>query len=168
VLPVPQKESTNDYKACWSSHAGPSGQWSGSSIKKNIVDAALVVGFFNSGVKAMQAATNRNPGSSCAVHRLRTHRPAFPMLPAGWVESRLKRENKSKTRAILTCHLGAGKVPLAKVIMLSSRKAVNGQELGSQRRRQRHGQQCSRREGRHSRPDGMIHVIDTVILLDAH
>ena len=51
---------------------------------------------------------------------------AFAKLPAGTVENLLKPENKDKLVALLTYHVGAGKVLAADVVGLDTATTVNG------------------------------------------
>ena len=93
---------------------------------------------------------------------------AFAKLPAGTLDDLLKPENKDKLRAILTYHVIAGEVPSAKVLTLSSAKTVNGQEV----KITAVGDKLMINNARVVKADirasnGVIHVIDTVIVPDA-
>ncbi|ODS61556.1 MAG: fasciclin [Arenimonas sp. SCN 70-307] len=92
---------------------------------------------------------------------------AFAKLPAGTVESLLLPENKDKLVAILTYHVVAGKVKAADVVNLDTATTVNGQAA------------AITVEGGTVKIDnatvtatdikasnGIIHVIDTVIIPD--
>ncbi len=136
---------------------------------KDIVDTAVAAGSFQTLAKALQAAD--------LVGRLKGPGPftvfaptdeAFAKLPAGTLDDLLKPENKDKLRAILTYHVVAGKVPSAKVVTLSTAKTVNGQEV-----------KITAKDGKvmvnNARvvkadipaSNGVIHIIDRVILPDA-
>ena len=91
---------------------------------------------------------------------------AFAKLPAGTVESLLKPENKAKLAGILTYHVVPGKVMAADVKTMKV-KSVNGKEL------------TIKVEAGHVSVDqakviktdvlaenGVIHVLDTVVLPD--
>jgi uncharacterized surface protein with fasciclin (FAS1) repeats len=90
---------------------------------------------------------------------------AFAKLPAGTLEDLLKPENKDKLRAILTYHVVEGKVIAAQVVKLSSAKTVNGQDLQISTS----GSTVKVNDAQVIKTDiaasnGVIHVIDTVIL----
>lgn len=90
---------------------------------------------------------------------------AFAKLPPGTVENLLKPENKAKLQAVLTYHVVAGKYMAADVVSMSSAKTVNGQSF-----------MISEKDGSYMidnakiiktdvmASNGVIHVIDTVIL----
>jgi len=89
---------------------------------------------------------------------------AFAKLPAGTVENLLKPENKEQLVAVLTYHVVPGAVKAADVAGLTSAKTVNGKEIQIDTR---NGVKVDNAtvtatdiEGR----NGVIHVIDTVIL----
>lgn len=133
---------------------------------KDIVDTAVSAGQFKTLVAAVKAAG--------LVDTLKSKGPftvfaptdaAFAKLPAGTVESLLKPENKSKLAAILTYHVIPGKVMSGDIagkklsvatvqggkvnvnamsgVMINDAKVVSA-EIGTS--------------------NGVIHVIDTVIL----
>jgi uncharacterized surface protein with fasciclin (FAS1) repeats len=136
---------------------------------KDIVDTAVAAGSFQTLAKALQAAG--------LVDTLKGQGPftvfaptdeAFAKLPAGTLDDLLKPENKEKLRAILTYHVIAGQVPSAKVVTLSSAKTVNGQEV----KITAVGDKVMINNARVVKADipasnGVIHVIDTVIMPDA-
>ena len=92
---------------------------------------------------------------------------AFAKLPAGTLEDLLKPENKDKLVAILTYHVVAGKVTAADVVKLDTATTVNGQaadisvEGGTVKV---DGATVTATDIAAS--NGVIHVIDTVILPD--
>ena len=137
--------------------------------QKDIVDTAVAAGSFTTLAKALQAAD--------LVQTLKGDGPftvfaptdeAFAKLPAGTLADLLKPENKSKLTAILTYHVVPGKVMASQVTGLTSAKTVNGQSL-----------KIAVKDGsvmidnaRVVKTDvaaanGVIHVIDTVLLPDA-
>jgi len=140
-----------------------------SSGNKDIVDTALAAGSFQTLAKALQAAdlvqTLKGPGPFTVFAPTDE---AFAKLPAGTLDDLLKPENKEKLRAILTYHVVAGKVTSAKVASLSSAKTVNGQELkimatgGNVMVNNAHVVKADIPAS-----NGVIHVIDTVLLPDA-
>jgi uncharacterized surface protein with fasciclin (FAS1) repeats len=90
---------------------------------------------------------------------------AFAKLPAGTVENLLKPENKDQLVAILTYHVVPGKVMAADVIKLKEAKSVNGKMLDIETK----GNAVMVNDAKVTRTgiaasNGIIHVIDTVIL----
>ena len=90
---------------------------------------------------------------------------AFAKLPAGTVETLLKPENKDKLTAILTYHVVPGRVMAADVVKLSEAKTVNGQMVDVKV----DGSTVMIEDAKVAKADiaasnGVIHVIDTVIL----
>lgn len=139
------------------------------SGNKDIVDTAVAAGSFQTLAKALQAAdlvdTLKGPGPFTVFAPTDE---AFAKLPAGTLDYLLKPENKDKLRAILTYHVVAGKVMSAKVVTLSSYKTVNGQELKITTM----GSNVMVNNAHVVKADipasnGVIHIIDTVLLPDA-
>lgn len=139
------------------------------TTNKDIVDTAVAAGSFQTLAKALQAAdlveTLKGPGPFTVFAPTDE---AFAKLPAGTLDDLLKPENKEKLRAILTYHVVAGEVPSAKVVTLSSAKTVNGQEV----KITVVGDKVMINNARVVKADipasnGVIHVIDTVIMPDA-
>jgi uncharacterized surface protein with fasciclin (FAS1) repeats len=138
----------------------------GGTAKKDIVDTAVAAGSFKTLAAALQAAG--------LVETLKGNGPftvfaptdaAFAKLPAGTVESLLKPENKAKLQAILTYHVVAGDVRAAQVVTLKSAKTVQGQSVAISTK----GNTVMIDEAKVTQADivtsnGVIHVIDTVIL----
>src|SRR5690348_17200560 len=90
---------------------------------------------------------------------------AFAKLPAGTVESLLKPENKARLTAILTYHVVPGRVMAADVVKLKQAKTVNGQMIAVKA----NGEAITLNSAKVTESDvvatnGVIHVIDTVIL----
>ncbi len=139
------------------------------SASKDIVDTAVAAGSFQTLAKALQAAdlvdTLKGPGPFTVFAPTDE---AFAKLPAGTLDDLLKPENKEKLRAILTYHVVPGRVTAAKVVALSSAKTVNGQEMkittmgGNVMVNNAHVVKADIPAS-----NGVIHVIDTVILPDA-
>ncbi|WP_343212416.1 fasciclin domain-containing protein [Arenimonas sp.] len=90
---------------------------------------------------------------------------AFAKLPAGTLENLLKPENKDQLVAILTYHVVAGKVTAADVVKLDTATTVNGAAADVTVS----GSTVKIDEATVTATDikasnGIIHVIDTVIL----
>ncbi len=136
---------------------------------KDIVDTAVAAGSFQTLAKALQAAdlvdTLKGPGP---VTVFAPTDEAFAKLPAGTLDDLLTPENKDKLRAILTYHVVAGELPSAKLVTLSSAKTLNGQEV----KITANGGHVMINNAHIVKADipasnGVIHVIDTVLLPDA-
>jgi len=133
---------------------------------KDIVDTAVAAGSFKTLAAALQAAglvdTLKGPGPFTVFAPTDE---AFAKLPAGTVEMLLKPENKAKLTRILTYHVVAGKVMAADAAKLTSAKAVSGDTLTIAA----HGGGVTINKAKVVKADiaasnGVIHVIDTVIL----
>jgi uncharacterized surface protein with fasciclin (FAS1) repeats len=134
--------------------------------KKDIVDTAVDAGAFNTLVAAAQAAD--------LVDALKADGPitvfaptdeAFAKLPAGTVENLLKPENRDQLVAILTYHVVPGSVMAADVVKLDKAATVNGQSVMIQVADG--GVQIDNANVIATdikATNGVIHVIDTVIL----
>ena len=131
---------------------------------KNIVETAVAAGSFKTLAAALQAAglvetlSGKGPFTVFAPTD-----EAFAKLPAGTVEALLK--DKEKLTAILTYHVVAGNVPSSEVVKLTSAKTVNGQNVkiqvmdGKVMVNNAHVVKADVKAN-----NGVIHVIDTVIL----
>ncbi len=133
---------------------------------KDIVETAVAAGSFTTLAKALTAAdlvgTLKGDGPFTVFAPTDQ---AFAKLPAGTLESLLKPENKAKLQRILTYHVVAGKVMAADAVKLHSAKAVSGDTITIATR----GGSVSVDNARVVKTDilasnGVIHVIDTVIL----
>ena len=133
---------------------------------KDIVDTAVAAGSFKTLAAALKAAglidTLKGPGPFTVFAPTDE---AFAKLPAGTIETLLKPENKAKLTRILTSHVVAGKVMAADAAKLTSAKAVSGETLTIAAR----GGAVMIDKARVVTADvaasnGVIHVIDTVIL----
>lgn len=136
------------------------------SQSKDIVDTAVSNGSFTTLATALKAAglvdTLKGPGPFTVFAPTDA---AFAKLPAGTVETLLKPENKDQLRRVLTYHVVPGKVGSAEVTKLSSAKAVSGDNI-----------KIAVQNGKVmvnnatvvtadvGASNGVIHVIDTVIL----
>lgn len=146
------------------SHSGSYGDKKAS--KQDIVDTAVGAGDFQTLVAAVQAAE--------LVETLKGEGPftvfaptdeAFAKLPDGTVETLLLPENKDQLIAILTYHVVAGKVTADEVVKLKEAKSVNGKGIPIMVE----GATVKVDNATVVKPDimasnGVIHVIDTVIL----
>jgi uncharacterized surface protein with fasciclin (FAS1) repeats len=133
---------------------------------KDVVDTAVAAGSFNTLAKALTAAdlvgTLKGTGPFTVFAPTDA---AFAKLPAGTLESLLKPENKAKLQRILTYHVVAGRVMAADVVKLDSARAVSGDTIAIATR----GGTVTVDAARITKTDilasnGVIHVIDTVIL----
>jgi uncharacterized surface protein with fasciclin (FAS1) repeats len=132
--------------------------------EKNIVETAVAAGQFETLVKAVKAAdlveTLSGPGPFTVFAPTDD---AFAKLPDGTVESLL--ENTDKLKAVLTYHVVAGKVMAEDVMGMDSATTVNGKDIVftvkdgtvmvNDAKVIKADIKCS---------NGVIHVIDTVIL----
>ena len=137
-----------------------------SAQAKDVVDTAVGAGSFNTLAKALEAAglvaTLKGAGPFTVFAPTDE---AFAKLPAGTLETLLKPENKQKLQRILTYHVVAGKVAAAEVTKMKSAKTVSGDTITI------HAADGAVRvdDARVVKADvmasnGVIHVIDTVIL----
>ena len=132
----------------------------------DIVATAVAAGQFKTLAAALQAAglveTLKGAGPFTVFAPTDE---AFAKLPKGTVEDLLKPENKAKLTAILTYHVVPGRVTAADVGKLKSARTVNGKPLSIEAQ----GQAVMVNEAKVTAADigasnGVIHVIDTVIL----
>ena len=138
---------------------------SSTAFAADIVDTAIA-GHFTTLVAAVKAAglvdTLKGPGPFTVFAPTDE---AFAKLPPGTLESLLKPENKAKLQKILTYHVVAGKVMAADVMKLSSAKTVEGENVaittmsGGVMVDNAHVTKTDI-----TASNGVIHVIDTVIL----
>jgi uncharacterized surface protein with fasciclin (FAS1) repeats len=98
--------------------------------EKDIVDTAVGAKQFTTLVAAVKAAglveTLKGDGPFTVFAPTDA---AFEKLPEGTVESLLKPENKDKLIAVLTYHVVPGKVMAKDVVGLSKAKTVQGKEI---------------------------------------
>ena len=136
------------------------------AVAKDIVDTAVAAGEFKTLAAALEAAdlvgTLKGDGPFTVFAPTDA---AFAKLPEGTVESLLKPENRDRLVAILTYHVVPGKVKAADVVKLSEAKTVNGQEIAitvADSGVQINDANVIKTDIGAS--NGVIHVIDTVIL----
>lgn len=136
-----------------------------SAQSKDIVDTAVSAGSFTTLARALAAAdlvgTLKGPGPFTVFAPTDE---AFAKLPAGTVESLLKPENKAQLQRVLTYHVVPGRVMAADVVKLRSAKTVSGEALTISA-----GNGVTVDNARVVKTDitasnGVIHVIDTVVL----
>lgn len=133
---------------------------------KDIVDTAVAAGNFQTLAAALTAAglvdTLKGDGPFTVFAPTDA---AFAKLPEGTVESLLKPENIDQLTSILTYHVVAGSVSAEQVVTLTEATTVNGQKVDISV----NGTTVSIDEATVTTADimasnGIIHVIDTVIL----
>lgn len=134
--------------------------------ERDIVDTAVAAGSFNTLAAALKAAglVDTLKGAGPFTVFAPTDE-AFAKLPAGTVESLLKPENKAQLTAILTYHVVPGSVMAAQVASLREARTVNGQAVKISAM----GGSVMVDKAKVVKADirasnGVIHVIDTVIL----
>jgi uncharacterized surface protein with fasciclin (FAS1) repeats len=133
---------------------------------KDIVDTAVGAGQFNTLAAALTAAglveTLKGAGPFTVFAPTDA---AFAKLPAGTVDSLLKPENKDQLTAVLTYHVVPGSVMAADVVKITEAKTVNGATISVKV----DGETVMINDAKVTTADiaasnGVIHVIDTVIL----
>jgi transforming growth factor-beta-induced protein len=134
--------------------------------RPDIVDTAVSAGSFKTLVAAVKAAG--------LVETLKGKGPftvfaptdeAFAKLPAGTVEELLKPENKKKLQAVLTYHVIPGKLEASQVVKLKSSSTVNGQSVTFKvDKGTAMIDNATIVKTDIGAKNGVIHVIDTVIL----
>ena len=136
------------------------------AAEKDIVDTAVAAGQFKTLAAALNAAdlvgTLKGDGPFTVFAPTDE---AFAKLPAGTVENLLKPENKDQLVAILTYHVVPGSVMAADVVKLDEAKTVNGKMVDINVK----GDTAMVNNAKVTKADipasnGVIHVIDTVIL----
>ena len=132
----------------------------------DIVDTAVAAGQFNTLAAALEAAdlvdTLKGDGPFTVFAPTDA---AFSKLPDGTVAELLKPENRDQLTAILTYHVVAGKVYAADVVNLQAATTVNGSDVSIE---VRDGtvliDNANVIKTDIAASNGVIHVIDTVIL----
>jgi uncharacterized surface protein with fasciclin (FAS1) repeats len=134
---------------------------------QDIVDTAVAAGEFKTLAAALTAAglvdTLKGAGPFTVFAPTDA---AFAALPAGTVEKLLKPENKDQLTAVLTYHVVSGKVMAADVVKLSEAKTVNGAALkiAVTGEKVKLNDTATVAKADISASNGVIHVIDTVLL----
>ncbi|MFX0068902.1 MAG: fasciclin domain-containing protein [Promethearchaeota archaeon] len=130
---------------------------------KNIVETAVEAGSFKTLVKAVQTAglvetlSKKGPFTVFAPTD-----QAFAKLPKGTVEGLL--QNKKKLTDVLTYHVVAGKVMSKDVAGLRSAKTLQGQMISIDTSKGVRINNANVVKADIETSNGVIHVIDTVIL----
>ena len=136
------------------------------AAEKDIVDTAVEAGQFQTLAAALEAAglveTLKGAGPFTVFAPTDE---AFAKLPAGTVESLLKPENKDQLTAVLTYHVVPGKVMSQDVAGIDEARTVNGEMIDIEV----DGSTIKVNDATVTAADvsaanGVIHVIDTVIL----
>lgn len=133
---------------------------------KDIVDTAVSAGSFKTLVAAVKAAglVNTLKGDGPFTVFAPTD-AAFAKLPAGTVEDLLKPENKAKLTAILTYHVLPGKVMSNDIAGKKlDAKTVQGQEISVDATKGVKVNSATVTKADLATTNGVIHVIDTVIM----
>lgn len=140
----------------------------GSKPEADIVDTAISAGQFNTLATALVVAdldqTLKGEGPFTVFAPTDA---AFAKLPEGTVDMLLKPENRDQLVAVLTYHVVAGKVMASDVVNLSEATTVNGSDIaievinGSVRINDATVVAVDVNAS-----NGVIHVIDTVIIPD--
>jgi uncharacterized surface protein with fasciclin (FAS1) repeats len=129
----------------------------------NIVETAIAAGSFKTLVTAVKAAglvetlSGKGPFTVFAPTD-----DAFAKLPAGTVEGLLK--DIPKLKSILTYHVVAGKVTAADVMKLTTAKTVQGQNVSIDTKSGVKIEGANVVKADVMADNGVIHVIDKVIL----
>jgi len=130
---------------------------------KDIVDTAVAAGSFKTLAKALQAAdlvaTLKGPGPFTVFAPTDE---AFAKLPPGTLDGLLK--DKAKLKAVLTYHVVAGKVLAADVVKLTAAKTVQGGSVAISTKDGVKVDNAKVVKTDIAASNGVIHVIDTVIL----
>lgn len=131
--------------------------------KSDLVDTAVAAGSFKTLTKALEAAdlvtTLKGKGPFTVFAPTDE---AFAKLPAGTVEALLK--DIPKLKSILTYHVIAGKVTSKQVVKLKSAKTVNGAAVTIDAKAGVKVNGATVTTPDIEASNGVIHVIDTVIL----
>lgn len=131
----------------------------------DIVDTAVAAGSFNTLVKAVQAAglveTLKGPGPFTVFAPTDE---AFAKLPPGTLDALL--QDKAKLQAVLTYHVVPGRVMAADVAKLKMAKTVQGQSLTVDTSKGVKVGTAKVVKTDVSASNGVIHVIDSVLIPD--
>ncbi|MFQ3665857.1 MAG: fasciclin domain-containing protein [Sphingomonadaceae bacterium] len=132
----------------------------------DIVETAVAAGQFNTLAAALNAAglvdTLKGPGPFTVFAPTDA---AFAKLPAGTVDSLLKPENKAQLTAVLTYHVVPGRTMSSDIAGKSLKvKTVNGAELAINATDGVKVNDATVVAADVTASNGVIHVIDTVVL----
>jgi len=143
-------------------YAGEKGDY---KDKKDIVETAVAAGSFSTLAAALEAGD--------LIETLKGEGPftvfaptdeAFAKLPEGTVEELLKPENKEQLVAVLTYHVVAGKVMTADVVELEEATTVNGAKVKIDTEDGVKVNESNVIKTDIKAKNGVIHVIDAVLL----
>ncbi|MEO0421315.1 MAG: fasciclin domain-containing protein [Pseudomonadota bacterium] len=139
------------------------------AAEKDIVATAVANGNFKTLAAALKAAglvdTLRGEGPFTVFAPTDA---AFAKLPEGTVAELLKPENKKKLIAVLTYHVVPGKVMAKQAVKLDSAETVNGNSLTLKVMGEKlHVDNATVVAADVEASNGVIHVIDTVVLPNA-
>lgn len=138
--------------------------------KPDIVETAVAAGQFTVLAKALEAAglIDALKGAGPFTVFAPTD-DAFAKLPAGTLESLLKPENKEKLKSILLYHVVQGNVSASKVMTLNNRsvKTLQGSSLKVTTEGGVRVNNATVTKTDVQASNGVIHVIDTVLLPEA-
>jgi uncharacterized surface protein with fasciclin (FAS1) repeats len=132
---------------------------------KDIVDTAVAAGSFKTLAAALKAGE--------LIDALKSKGPftvfaptdeAFAKLPAGTVETLLKPENREKLVAVLKYHVVSGKVTSDKVVSLTNATTLNGKGLRIDATSGVRVNDATVVKADIMASNGVIHVIDRVLL----
>jgi uncharacterized surface protein with fasciclin (FAS1) repeats len=141
------------------------GAMSARAADKDIVDTAVAAGQFNTLAAALTAAglveTLKGAGPFTVFAPTDA---AFAKLPAGTVDNLLKPENKDQLTAVLTYHVVPGAVMAADVVKITEAKTVEGRALAIDTSKGVKINDALVTKADIVCSNGVIHVIDTVLL----
>ena len=135
------------------------------ATRRNIVQVAREAGSFNTLIKALQATDLVGTLSGQGHGKFTVFAPtdaAFAKLPAGTVESLL--QDPAALKRILLYHVVAGEVPASQVLAASSLPTLNGQSLTVTASGGPKVNDSSITATDILARNGIIHVIDTVLI----
>ncbi len=138
----------------------------GHGMKADIVDTAVKAGQFKTLAAALQAADLVEALKGEGPFTVFAHRRGIRQFPAGTVETLLKPENKAQLQAILKYHVVKGSVMAEKVTGLDYATTLNGQrvDIATSYGKVRLDGKSTVTATDIKASNGVIHVIDTVIL----
>ena len=137
----------------------------GGEARRNIVQVAREAGSFNTLIKALQATNLVGTLSGQGHGKFTVFAPtdaAFAKLPPGTVESLL--QNPAALKQILLYHVLAGEVPASQVLASSTLATLNGQSLTVTTTGGPKVNDASIVATDIGARNGVIHVIDTVLI----
>ena len=133
---------------------------------KNIVETAVAAGSFNTLAAALKAGGLIEALSSDGPFTVFAPTDeAFAKLPEGTLEDLLKPENKDKLVAILKYHVVSGAVPASKVVKLKEAKTLGGKKVTIKSGKAVYVNKSKVVKTDIRTSNGIIHVIDTVLIL---